>query len=166
MAGQTQITEEAADSRTGQIEAAIRQARLVVGAMALGVLTFAAIVLGLSASRGPLMGANQSLPLVLGAISVLLMVLNLVIGLVIVRRVDAKARRGEVVVTSQVSGAVLTFAALIQAPTLLAAVAALLGGPPYLLIALVGSAILLAQWIRLPDRMRDMAGGSSWATWR
>ncbi|MCC6908584.1 MAG: hypothetical protein IT430_11620 [Phycisphaerales bacterium] len=166
MAGQTQITEDAADSRTGQIEAAIRQARLVVGAMALGALTFAAIVLGLSASRGPLMGANQSLPVFLGAISVLVMVLNLVIGLVIVRRVDAKARRGEVVVTSQVSGAVLTFAALIQAPTLLAAVAALLGGPPYLLIALVGSAILLAQWIRLPDRMRDMAGGSSWATWR
>lgn len=166
MTGQTQITEQAADSRAEQIEGAIRQARLIVGAMAIGALTFAAIVLGMSASRGPLIGANQSLPMILGAVSLVLMVLNLVIGLVIARGVDAKARRGELVATSQVLGAVITFAALIQAPTLLAAVAALLGGPPYLLITLVGSAILLAQWIRVPDRVRDMAGGSSWATWR
>ncbi len=134
--------------------------------MATGVLGFAAIALGMNATRGPLLGTSHALPQILAGLAMALLVGGVGVGVILARRLDAKSRNLEQVQIEQITGAVLAFAALVEGPSLLAAVAALLGGVPYLLITVLGSAVLLVQWIRLPDRMREMGGLSETSTWR
>lgn len=161
-----QVPEAKADTgRSEDLSRAIGQARMILAILATGSLVFAAIVLGLNATRGPILGAGQILPQILAGLALVLLTVGVCIGVVLTRRLDARARNQEEVSIEQITGSVVVSAALVEGPSLLATVAALLGGVPYLLITLVGAAALLVQWLRLPDRMRDMAGLTETTAW-
>jgi hypothetical protein len=155
---QTQTPDATADARVRRLENAIAQARLLLPILAVGSLIFSAIVLAVNAKTGPMYQGNPSVPTMLGALSAILLSVAIVIGAAMSRSLITRARNGEQVPIERVSGVVITSAALIEGPTLLAAVTALLGGLPYLFITLFGCAMLLVQWMRCADRMREMAG--------
>lgn len=156
-----QPTDANADTGEGREQlcvAAVRHARLILPILALGSLIFAAIVLILHAVNGPMLQTNTQVPQLLGVVSVALLSGGVVAGMILTRNLTTRAQRGEDVPVERALGALIASAALVQGPALLAAVAALLGGLPYLLITLVGCALLLVQWIGCARRLREMTG--------
>lgn len=134
--------------------------------LAIALLLFGGVVAGVSASLGPMVPGAPVMVQGLAALAALMLPIGMLVGFIMGRGLAARVRRGEELPIERISGAVILSAALVEGPSLLAAVAALLGGLPYLLITLVGCALLIVQWIRIPDRMRDLAGLGATYTWR
>jgi len=158
--------EDNVDARSESLNAATTQARLITIVLVIGLLLFAGVVAGVNSALGPLApGASIMVPM-LAAIAGLMLLIGLLAGVIMGRSLNARVRRGEEIPIERISSVVILQAALIEGPSLLAAVTALLGGLPYLLITLIGCALLIVRWMGLSDRMRDMAGLGATYTWR
>ncbi len=161
-----QHIEDKTDARSQDLAQAISQARILVAAMIVGLLLFAGVVVGVNAATGPLVPGPSIMAQVLAAIAGLMLLIGLLAGVIMGRSLKARVRRGEEIPIGRISGLVILRVALIEAPSLFAAITALLGGLPYLLVTLIGCALLIVQWMGLSDRMRNMAGLGATYTWR
>jgi len=162
----SQVFDQSGDDGGGPRLDPVVQCRVIVGAFVVGLLLFAGVVLVMTAMAGPLIAPHDLVGQVLAVVAALALLAGFLIGAMMQSGLVQRRKRGETLPAQEVINAVILRAALIEGPALMAAIAAMLSGAPYLLITAVGCAGLIVMWLQLPERLRALLGEPDLTLWR
>ena len=140
------------------IEDAIRTLRIIIGALWLGTAVFGVVALAVVKSAGPMLAwtnaYEQWIAVGVGA----MLVFGGLVGWMMGRGMRSQGEPVHAISPVRASNLVIVQAALLEGPSLLAAVAAMLAGPAPLVVTVLGLAGLALMWIGVSRKVTDWCG--------